>query len=160
MTATLTSEARLPERLAGPVLDLLDEAGRWPRIRMSGASMRPFIEPGDELLVEARPEHLRLGDVVLYRHEGRFVAHRVVAWRGSGQEPLLVLKGDRACGFDPPVSRQRICGRVVKKTGPKGTTDLASGIRRICNRFLALASGASGVGYELCHALLSRMRRR
>ncbi len=160
MTATAASAGgRLPERLAGPVLELLTEAGRRPRIRMRGQSMRPLIEPGDELLIEPKPEGFRLGDVVLYRHDGRSIVHRVVGWRRPGARRLLILKGDRALGFDPPIAEERICGRVVEWLGATGSTDYRSSRWRIFGRLAALLSVTAGIGYETCHALRRRGRR-
>ncbi len=160
MTAAAASAGgRLPERLAGPVLELLTEAGRRPRIRMRGQSMRPFIEPGDELVIEPGPESFRLGDVVLYRHDGRSIVHRVVGWRRSGLERLVVVKGDRALGFDPPIAEERIFGRVVERLDATGSTDYRSSSWRILNRLAALLSAAAGIGYETCHALRRQGRR-
>ncbi|MCP4662351.1 MAG: hypothetical protein GY856_43690, partial [bacterium] len=53
------------------VWDLWGVAGRRPRLRMVGSSMRPLIAEGNELLIEPRPARVRLGDVALYRRDRR-----------------------------------------------------------------------------------------
>ncbi|MDF2515188.1 MAG: hypothetical protein K0R59_484 [Sphingobacterium sp.] len=69
---------------------MLDE-GKEVRIRIKGGSMRPFIEDGDSVLLQAyRGEPLPLGSNILARHEGKYVFHRYVGRKNA----QIVLAGD------------------------------------------------------------------
>ncbi|WP_286856783.1 MULTISPECIES: S24 family peptidase [Sphingobacterium] len=69
---------------------MLDE-GKEVRIRIKGGSMRPFIQDGDSILLQAyRGGALQPGSNLLARHEGKYVFHRYVG-KKNGQ---IVLAGD------------------------------------------------------------------
>ena len=69
---------------------MLDE-GKEVRIRIKGGSMRPFIEDGDSVLLQAyRGEPLQLGSNILARHEGKYVFHRYVGKKND----QIILAGD------------------------------------------------------------------
>ncbi len=80
-------------------------------IAVSGASMRPALEPGDLVLVR-RGASIRTRDIVLVRELGRaFVLHRVVGMTVDGQ---WVTRGDANPIPDfAPVSQSSVVGRVV-----------------------------------------------
>ena len=84
------------------------------RLRVTGTSMVPAVQPGD--LLSVRRVDLReasAGDIVLVAREGRLFAHRVVAKGGSSRDPYLLTRGDRLRENDPPVSRSHLLGRVA-----------------------------------------------
>lgn len=65
--------------------------GKEVRIRIKGGSMRPFIEDGDSVLLQAyHGEPLPLGSNILARHEGKYVFHRYVGRKHA----QIVLAGD------------------------------------------------------------------
>jgi signal peptidase I len=84
------------------------------RLRVTGTSMMPAIQPGDLLSIgrvdlrEASP-----GEIVLFAREGRLFAHRVVEPSGSCRDPYLVTRGDRLLDSDPPVLESVLLGRVT-----------------------------------------------
>jgi hypothetical protein len=97
-------------------------------MRMIGGSMRPLIREGDRLHIDPRPGRLCLGDVLIYRHQGKFIAHRFIALRKSGreaQEAQLMLKGDAVPRSDPPLLREQIIGRVAGVEGVEGGSGFA-----------------------------------
>jgi len=64
---------------------------RWYRVvAVQGESMSPAIERGDLLLV-MRPDHVELGDIVVFEADGSVVTHRVVA---IGDDGGYVTQGD------------------------------------------------------------------
>jgi len=80
------------------------------RLRVSGDSMAPLIEPGDVVLVRhVNPEDLRRGDLILVEQGGAFLTHRLVA----ADAHLVRTKGDNASHADPPVLPQDVLGRVI-----------------------------------------------
>jgi hypothetical protein len=71
-----------------------DGAEAW--IEATGGSMLPLIRPGDRLLVGFGEQDARRGDVIVFRHGGLVVAHRVIGSRqgdGAGAR-RLIAKGD------------------------------------------------------------------
>ena len=108
-----------------------------------------MIKEDEELLIEPRLETIRVGDVVVYRLRGRFIAHRVVrTWRSGGRE-LFLLKGDRSTSFDPPLARESICGRVSGKVAVSRFTDYNSQSWLYLNALIAMCSYAVGRGIGL-----------
>ena len=69
-----------------------DRAQDW--IEATGGSMLPLIRPGDRLLVRFGETAVRRGDVIVFRHDGLIVAHRVVGSRQRDGERRLIAKGD------------------------------------------------------------------
>ncbi|MCQ2194272.1 MAG: peptidase S41 [Paludibacteraceae bacterium] len=77
------------------LLDCADEMlkeGHSVTIRVAGYSMRPILEHrrDDVTLVKPDPDALSLYDVVLFKFNGRYVMHRIVAIDGD----KLTLRGD------------------------------------------------------------------
>ena len=70
-------------------------------------SMAPTIQAGDGLDLEDATD-LRIGDVVVYRHDRLFVCHRIHGIEGH----RLFLRGDAATGADEEVDVQQVVGRV------------------------------------------------
>jgi hypothetical protein len=76
--------------------------------------MLPAIWPGDVLEVHREsPAKIFAGDVVVFRREGRFLAHRVVEKLGGTDGTVLITRGDRLEQADPPVSPEELLGRVI-----------------------------------------------
>lgn len=68
--------------------------GAEASIEATGGSMLPLIRPGDRLLVGFGEQDVRLGDVIIFRHGGLVVAHRVVGRRQRDGVRRLIAKGD------------------------------------------------------------------
>ena len=80
------------------------------RLRVSGSSMAPLIEPGDVVLVRhVNFEDLRRGDMILVEQGGTFLVHRLVAVHDHG----VRTKGDNASHADLLVAPEDVLGRVV-----------------------------------------------
>jgi signal peptidase I len=73
--------------------------------------MTPTIEDGDLLVVEPLERRPKEGEIVLFRQEGKFKAHRIVA-TGDG---YLITRGDAGMEADGIVRREDIIGRVAAK---------------------------------------------
>ena len=83
------------------------------RLRVTGASMLPAIWPGDVIHVEQCAwSDLREGQIVLYRREGRLIAHRIQAVSPEH----LITKGDSLASVDEPVEEEAIIGQVASIT--------------------------------------------
>lgn len=99
------------------------------RLRTMGASMLPAVWPGDTLTVSSHDASEALpGDIVLFRREGKLVAHRVVKRTGSSTGIRWVTRGDRLADNDAPVSTHELLGRVT--TIERGSRKLTPTPRR------------------------------
>jgi hypothetical protein len=66
-------------------------AGQLATIMARGNSMRPFIEDGRDKLVLGKPDHVKVGDVILAEvEEGHFVCHRIVQMADG----MVTMRGD------------------------------------------------------------------
>lgn len=102
--------------------------------------MLPTIADGEVLHVEpVIPHKLKAGDIVLFRKDGEFKAHRILRKKGE----FFITRGDAGMHTDGEVNGQEIVGRVVAKEC------LASG------RVIALAGIAARARF-----LLDEARRR
>lgn len=82
-------------------------AGGQVRIPLVGTSMRPTLLAGDVIVLE-RAETMKVGDVVLFRHEGQHLLHRIVAIDDS----RYTMRGDN-CGDTETAHRDDIVARMV-----------------------------------------------
>src|SRR5437867_5169649 len=77
------------------------------RFKATGDSMMPSVWPGDLLTVRRQSfSEFRIGQIVLYRRGGGFVAHRVVG-RSGGE---LMTRGDSLRLDDLPVREEQVLG--------------------------------------------------
>lgn len=104
------------------------------RLQVTGWSMLPAVWPGDTLLVEtATAGDLMEGDIILFGHERRIFAHRIV--KRSGNSSFLT-RGDAMPQDDPTVYGQDVLGRVSSIVR-NGKCISLSGRRRFCERIVA-----------------------
>lgn len=113
------------------IAELLQE-GYKVSFRAPGHSMFPTIIANETIVVEPiDPGTVRVGDIILYRTNGRIIAHRVVginvhfddgsstrsdlAAQSSVRSPhcLFILRGDASPACDAPVNAGQILGKVV-----------------------------------------------
>lgn len=64
--------------------------GEQVKIPLVGTSMQPTLIEGDVLLLEAMKGLPAVGDVVLFRHKGRHLLHRIIAINGDS----YTMRGD------------------------------------------------------------------
>ena len=85
--------------------------GQRVRITLKGISMRPTLNEGDTLTVEP-VSTVTVGDVVLFRYEGRYCLHRVVGIDGD----RCTMQGDN-CYTTEVCHRSDVVGRLVEVNG-------------------------------------------
>ena len=92
------------------------------RVIASGTSMLPAIQPGDTLLFRCRSlAPPRANQVVLYRHEGRLIAHRLRALSPDGR---WIIRGDSSPNRDDlPVADADLLGVLVSQMRNERTLD-------------------------------------
>jgi signal peptidase I len=75
-------------------------------------SMLPLLHPGDQVLIAAtRAEHIRPGDIIVFRRNSELYVHRVLKKQRTPGGLRFVEKGDAThqCGF---VDADAVIGRV------------------------------------------------
>jgi len=80
-----------------------------------GGSMRPFIRPGDRIVVErVGEEAIRIKDILVFRNAGgQLVAHRLLRIEDGSAARRYVARGDACRREDPPFAYADIVGKVV-----------------------------------------------
>lgn len=85
------------------------------RIQVRGDSMRPLLQSGDRVWVEALREPLAVGQLVLLARGG-WVIHRIVAVGNTTVE----TRGDACLRSDQPWKPAEVIGRVVARERVEG----------------------------------------
>ncbi|MEW6352566.1 MAG: S24 family peptidase [Thermodesulfobacteriota bacterium] len=125
-----------------------------------GRSMLPFVRHGARLTVKGvAPEALRVGDIVLYRSEGRLLAHRIVNVENSGTQERVYARGDAFYGRPDAVLPGQILGLVVRVTHGSRTMDLRSTLWRILGRAWIAATPVSQACLGVALKARNRLRR-
>lgn len=76
----------------------------------TGRSMRPLFKGKDETVVISPVGTPRRGDVLLYESEqGKQILHRVIRVTPEG----CLMRGDNCLGTEPPLTPDRIIGRMT-----------------------------------------------
>lgn len=91
-------------------------------LKTRGHSMAPIIRSSGLIQVDpVRPEDLLWGDIVVYRHGCRVVAHRLVARRQRGGNLRLFTRGDAfSRHYREEVSPEQVLGRVTAVRNRRG----------------------------------------
>lgn len=102
-----------------------------------GGSMHPTLREGDELFVDPSGVCLRVGDVIVFSHGGRLLAHRVIEVARDG----VLAAGDASIGQREHVAFDRIVGVVrAAKRGAHALPHPSSPLRAMLLRLrLAVA---------------------
>jgi len=117
---SISLEILLYAAIAGGVLWGLPTFLSWkfdtphPIAGVTSASMWPALHRGDLILIEGVAQsELKEGDIVVWRHEGGFTIHRVVALN----QKTLVTKGDGNFDEDKPVRYEDVVGKAKELRG-------------------------------------------
>ncbi len=87
------------------------------RMHINGNCMSPAIKHGDEATVR-RSTFYFPGDVIVFRTNRSFVAHRVLGWIPSRRGIGLLTKGDHCERHDGVIDRSRVLGRLDAHVAP------------------------------------------
>jgi signal peptidase I len=120
--------AVIPQQLFIEVSTELLRQGQRVRFKAPGRSMNPTIKEGETIIIQpAAPSSVRKGDIILYRFERGFIAHRVVRiLRKKSDTPSFIMQGDASDAFDCPVSAQQVLGKVISVEQGGRSIDLYS----------------------------------
>ena len=114
-TALLTSKSRTSSPSFSILSRYLLSIGLGVRFRAPGTSMHPTIRHGDVITVEpVEPSNLKGRDIILYRRQRDFIAHRIVKIEErDGRGLTFIVRGDASVTCDSPVKPEQILGKVV-----------------------------------------------
>jgi signal peptidase I len=127
------------------VMSIWAEKGERTSCPISGNCMAPTIRQGDLLVIEHGESHLRKGDILIYKKDDKLLAHRLVYAENTGSGTLLYTKADRKQCLDPPITQDRIQGKVIEVQGGYGRLRFASRFWIVSNYALAALSHATAV---------------
>ena len=81
-------------------------------IRTTGYSMYPALRPGDIGHIEkCMPTEIKVGDVVVFKSNGKLIAHRLVAI--DDVAGTFLTKGDKNKFFDTPFATDAFVGKIT-----------------------------------------------
>ncbi len=84
-------ERKLPNDIFFAEIERLISEGREVRLKVRGTSMRPFLQEGDFIILSPLADTGPMpGAIVLFRHDGKHILHRLVERNGEN----LTLQGD------------------------------------------------------------------
>jgi len=100
---------------------LLDE-GKTIKLRADGFSMYPSIRPGSVICIEPveQPATLHRGEIIAWKRDSGFVAHRLVRTFDKENRIHFVTRGDCNLREDKPFTADMIAGKVIKAEYPEG----------------------------------------
>lgn len=108
----------------------------WFRI-ISG-SMQPLIDINDRVLVrKIAPSEVRIRDIILFKSDDVFVAHRVVGKFYNNGQLYFIQKGDRG-GLALSVTAQDVLGKVITVEKNGQYLELDRGRGKLINIFLGI----------------------
>src|SRR5262249_48777869 len=106
-TSSMTSRDRIRLTPSVPVLNATLEV--WKRVGKEhnlgpvvGQSMRPLLHEGDLLRVRYGSAGARRGDIVVFRRQDTWIAHRVLRVERHAGEVVFWPKGDNTGRWDGP----------------------------------------------------------
>jgi len=105
--------------------------------RMQGNSMYPNLRDGDMGVVQkCRTKDLRIGDIVVFRHNQNFVAHRLIRILQKDGKTFYIAQGDKNRKPDSPFAEENISGKITSfKRGERLMTIGGNGLSNYMLRF-------------------------
>jgi signal peptidase I len=110
--------------------------------------MHPTIRHGDVITVEpVEPANLKRGDIILYRLQNDFIAHRLVnIEERNGCGLTFILRGDASTTCDAPVKPAQVLGKIVRvERGHRRIDPYSPKVRLWSQLYLSLARLKKGV---------------
>ena len=93
-----------------PILKETVKNGGNVRLRVTGGSMRPFLNSEGDCVILARADNLNRGDIVFFvRENGQCVLHRIIKIKGES----VFLTGDAQTYKEGPIKKENILAKAV-----------------------------------------------
>jgi ATP-binding cassette subfamily B protein len=125
--------------------DALLDSQQQVKLRVGGTSMFPFLKHGDIITIsKCSISELRIGDVVVFKTDGKWIAHRLLKIILKNNKTFLLTKGDTCRFKDPLFAEEQYAGKVIsferKLKEKKTDASLLSFISIFIARFSVLLS--------------------
>ena len=133
----------LPQPVVETALQSWGRAGKHSIFSISGNSMRPFLLPGDTVLIAYGCEQARPGDLLAFRQGTTLIVHRLLQMRTDGSAVMFLLKGDNRNQPDPLVPSNRVVGRVCAIHRGETKVNLEAPAWRTASRAIAASARLS-----------------
>lgn len=118
--------------------DALLEDNHQLSFSMRGNSMYPTLKAGDVGIVEkCSSADLKIGDIIVFKQNGKLIAHRLISINIENETPLFVAKGDKNSHPDKPFTVEALVGKVCLFERRNKKRRLESPKMKL-NRFIAL----------------------
>jgi len=153
MESSNADQVRLPRPVLEAALDVWRQIEEQHVIPISGRSMLPTIHDGDHALISHGCAGVRRGDVIVFRQNGRLIAHRVLRVKDSAAGPTFTTKGDNAPALDPPLRADEIVGRVLAIEREGQHTSLDTTMWRVLGWLIAVGTVSWKGLYGRCQTL-------
>lgn len=102
-------------------------SGKSVNFSLGGTSMYPFLRDGDVGAVLRLPiEELKVGQVVVFEQNGRWIAHRLVSMHRADSGISLLCQGDSILRTDKPIGEAEFLG-VIENFIRRGKTHQMDG---------------------------------
>lgn len=118
--------------------DALLEDNHQLSFSMRGNSMYPTLKAGDVGIVEkCSSADLKIGDIIVFKQNGKLIAHRLISINVENETHLFVAKGDKNSHPDKPFTVEALVGKVCLFQRRNKKRRLESPKMKL-NRFIAL----------------------
>jgi len=101
-------------------------------IKMQGYSMFPVLKNGDTAQVEkCTVDKVKRGDILVFRHHGKYIAHRLLKIKHENGHIVFLAKGDNNFHYDPIFKEKELIGKVISSKCNEKTTKANTILRKI-----------------------------
>ena len=103
-------------------------SGKPVELRVTGTSMHPYLRGnGNEIIIvnAFSPEELKVGQIVLFRHEGSYIFHRII----KKKDDSFIIQGDGVVKKQEEALLSDIIGvvrTIIRPSGKSVSVDLRS----------------------------------
>lgn len=105
-------EAQTITSVSDVLLDIWNDVEKETTLHVSGRSMWPLIEPGDQVLIKHTRRRIRPGMLIAFRQNNRIIVHRVVRAYSVRNNNVYVCRGDHNGHLDRRVQQSEVIGKV------------------------------------------------
>ena len=117
-------ESRIPPLIIQSAINHWQADSRSQWVTISGNSMWPLLQTGDEVLVKYGNKNLQVGQIAQFQLSKINIVHRIISIRTDA----IQLRGDNRYAVDPLVARRDVIGVIVQRRRFGRITKLDNGI--------------------------------
>jgi len=136
------------------------EEGYNLKVEAGGFSMFPYLRKGDLLIIKScKFDRLRIGDIIVFRSNEKYIAHRLVRKKRSEDKMWLIPKGDFIPKYDFPVGEETFIGKVIAIKKRNSNIDLERDSRILINYMIAKMAPVMNIALKFIRVVLRGLRK-